>query len=450
MMARLIVTSRFLKSGSAKAKNYVRYIATREGVEMRDQTLPNKNAPATDKQLELIHSLINDFPQAKQYLEYTDFQDAKTVENASELIAAVIERNADVIGNRQNFVGYMAMRPGVEKRGVHGLFSSSDKPIVLDRVAKEIANHKGNIWSHVISLRREDAVRLGYDNSDAWRELVKRHAADIAEQTKIPLKNLRWYAAFHDTTHHPHIHLIVYSSDPKQGFLTKQGIEKIRSRLANDIFHDELQSLYQEQTVHRDELKQESKRQMEDIVAALRNGAYDNSELELLVLRLQEQLRTVSGKKVYGYLPKSVKETVNDIFAEIARNSSIDLLYEKWCELERQKYKTYTQKEKDFPPLTENKVFHSIRNEIIRQVLNADVDVQHDHSVEDSLPRDNSVHLSNTAFGLMNAVANCIRDDCNQRFHSNRAIVDRKLRRLIREKKQAQGLQYEPEQSQEY
>ena len=449
-MARLIVTSRFLKSGSGKVKNYVRYIATREGVEVRDQTFTDKNAPATDKQLELIKSLISDFPQAKQYHEYTDFQDEKTVENASELIAAVIERNADVIGNRQNFVGYMAMRPGVEKRGAHGLFSSSDKPIVLDRVAKEIANHKGNIWSHVVSLCREDAVRLGYDNSDAWRALVKRHAADIAEQTKIPLKNLRWYAAFHDTTHHPHIHLIVYSSDSKQGFLTKQGIEKIRSRLANDIFHDELQSLYQEQTVRRDELKQESKRQVENIVAALRNGAFQNPEMELLVRRLQKQLQDVSGKKVYGYLPKSVKETVNQIFAEIARNPSIDLLYEKWCELERQKYKTYTQKEKDFPPLTENKVFHSIRNEIIRQVLNADADVQHDHSVENLLPRDNSVHLSNTTFGLLNAVAGCIRDDYNRRFYSDRAIVDRKLRRMIREKKQAQGLQYEPEQSQEY
>ena len=449
-MSRLIVTSRFLKSGSAKVKNYVRYIATREGVEVRDQTLPNKNAPATEKQLELIHSLINDFPQAKQYLEYTDFQKAKTVENASELIAAVIERNADVIGNRQNFVGYMAMRPGVEKRGTHGLFSSSDKPIVLDQVAREIANHKGNIWSHVISLRREDAVRLGYDNSDAWRQLVKRHAADIAEQTKIPLKNLRWYGAFHDTTHHPHIHLIVYSTDPKQGFLTKQGIKNIRSKLANDIFHDELQSLYQEQTVRRDELKLESKRQVENIVDGLRNGSFQNPELELLVQRLHEQLQDVSGKKVYGYLPKSVKETVNAIFAEIARNPSIDFLYEKWCELEQQKYKTYTQKEKDFPPLTENKVFHSIRNEIVRQVLNADTDVQHDHSVENLLPRDNSVHLSNTAFGLITSVANCIRDDYNQRFHSNRAIVDRKLRRLIREKKQAQGLQYEPEQSQEY
>lgn len=199
--------------------------------------------------------------------------------------------------------------------------------------------------------------------------------------------------------------------------------------------------MYQEQTVRRDELKQESKRQVENIVATLRNASFQNPELELLVRRLQEQLKTVSGKKVYGYLPKSVKETVNAIFAEIARNPSIDLIYEKWCELERQKYKTYTHKEKDFPPLTENKVFHSIRNEIIRQVSQMT-------EQPDLLPRDNSVHLSSTAFSLITAVVSCIYDDYNQRFHSNRAIVDLKLRRMIREKKQAQGLQYEPEQSQ--
>lgn len=137
-MARLIVTSRFLKKGFAKIKNYVKYIATREGVEVRDQTVTDKNIPATEKQLELIQSLINDFPQAKQYLEYSDFQSTQTMENASELIAAVVERNADVIGNRQNFVGYMALRPGVEKRGSHGLFTDSDEPIVLDQVAEPV------------------------------------------------------------------------------------------------------------------------------------------------------------------------------------------------------------------------------------------------------------------------------------------------------------------------
>lgn len=405
-MAQLIVTSRFLKKGSAKIKNYVKYIATREGVEVRDQTVTDKNTPATEKQLELIQSLINDFPQTKQYLEYSDFQSTQTMENASELIAAVVERNADVIGNRQNFVGYMALRPGVEKRGSHGLFTDSDEPIVLDQVAKEIANHKGNVWSHVVSLRREDAIRLGYDNSDAWRELVKRHVVDIAEQTKISLKNLRWYAAFHDTTHHPHIHLIVYSADPKQGFLTKQGINKIRSKFANDIFHDELQSLYQEQTVRRDELKQESREQVKNIIAALKNDSLDNPVLEELVRKLYLQLQNAKGKKVYGYLLKSVKETVDAIFSELAKCPEINFLYEKWCELERQKYKTYTLKEKEFPSLTENKSFHSIRNEIIRQVLQLEYTTLEQN--ENALTRVDSVRMTNTVCSLVSSLASCI------------------------------------------
>jgi Sel1 repeat protein len=281
----------------------------------------------------------------------------------------IIERNADVIGNRQNFVGYMAMRPGVQKRGSHGLFNEKDKPIILDRVANEIANHKGNVWSHVVSLRREDAVRLGYDNSEVWRELVKRHISDIAKAQRIPLCNLKWYAAFHDTTHHPHIHLLVYSTNPKQGFLTTKGIDQIRSAFANDIFHDNLQSIYQEQTISRDELKAVSKTEFENIVDNICQGNFDCPLLEELVRKLYSQLQNVKGKKVYGYLPPEVKETVNNIFSELAKDENIRQLYEKWCSLERLKCKTYTQKEKELPVLTDNKVFQPVRNMIIRTVL---------------------------------------------------------------------------------
>ena len=313
--------------------------------------------------------MLIDFPEAKRYLEYEDFKANPTVENASELISTIIERNADVIGNRQNFVGYMAMRPGVQKRGTHGLFNEKDEPIILDRAANEIANHKGNVWSHVVSLRREDAIRLGYDNSEVWRDLVKRHISDIANAQRIPICNLKWYAAFHDTTHHPHIHLLVYSTNPKQGFLTAKGIDQIRSAFANDIFHDDLQSIYQEQTLSRDELKAVSKTEFESIVRKIQQYNFDDPQLEDLVLKLNSQLQNVRGKKVYGYLPPEVKETVNNIFSELAKDENVSKLYEKWCSLERLKYKTYTQKEKELPALTDNKVFQPVRNMIIRTVL---------------------------------------------------------------------------------
>ena len=372
-MSQLIVTSRYLKSGTQKSKNkrrnYTKYIATRETVEIRSQKFVDRNANATKNQEQLINELINGFPESKRYLEYEDYEREPTIENAGELISTIIERNADVVGNRQNFVGYMAMRPGVEKRGSHGLFNEKDEPIILNRAANEIAEHKGNVWSHVVSLRREDAVRLGFDNSDAWRELVKRHISDIAKAQNIPLCNLKWYAAYHDTTHHPHIHLLVYSTNPKQGFLTKAGIDEIRSAFANDIFHDDLQSIYQEQTLSRDELKAVSKTEFESIVRKIHQGGFDDPQLENLIQKLYIQLQNVKGKKVYGYLPPEVKETVNNIFLELARDENVRQLYEKWCDLERLKCKTYTQKEKEMSALTENKVFQPVRNMIIRTVL---------------------------------------------------------------------------------
>ena len=373
-LSQIIVTSRYLKSGTQKSKNkrrnYTKYIATRETVEVRDQNTIDRNDNATKNQKELIDDLLSDFPEAKRYLEYEDFKANPTVENASELISTIIERNADIIGNRQNFVGYMAMRPGVEKRGSHGLFNEKDEPIILNQAANEIAEHKGNVWSHVVSLRREDAVRLGFDNSDAWRELVKRHISDIAKAQNIPLCNLKWYAAYHDTTHHPHIHLLVYSTNPKQGFLTKAGIDKVRSVFANDIFHDDLQSIYQEQTVSRDELKAVSKNEFESIVNMIASNDHTDPQLEELIRKLYIQLQNVKGKKVYGYLPMEIKETVNKIFSELAKDENIQQLYEKWCGLERLKYKTYTQKETELPKLADNKVFQPVRNMIIRTVLN--------------------------------------------------------------------------------
>lgn len=396
-MSQLIVTSRYLKNGNQKNKtkrrNYTKYIATRETVEIRSQKYVDRNANATKNQEQLINNLINDFPESKRYLEYEDYEREPTIENAGELISTIVERNADVVGNRQNFVGYMAMRPGVEKRGSHGLFNEKNEPIILNQAANEIAEHKGNVWSHVVSLRREDAVRLGYDNSDAWRELVKRHISDIAKAQNIPLCNLKWYAAYHDTTHHPHIHLLVYSTNPKQGFLTKAGIDKIRSAFANDIFHDDLQSIYQEQTVSRDELKAVSKNEFESIVNRIASNDHTDPQLGELIRKLYIQLQNVKGKKVYGYLPKEIKETVNKIFSELAKDENIRQLYDKWCSLERLKCKTYTQKEKELPSLTDNKVFQPVRNMIIRTVLNMkpfDVNTE----IEGSEPNDE--YIDNT------------------------------------------------------
>ncbi len=155
--------------------------------------------------------------------------------------------------------------------------------------------------------------------------------------------------------------------------MTKQGIDKIRSVFANDIFHDELQSVYQEQTLRRDELKMESKKYVEQLMKQIAENHFHNAELESLVRTLKNQLDNASGKKVYGYLKPEIKKTVDEIFRILSQNENISALYEKWCELERQKYKVYTQKEKEFPPLWENKVFQPVRNMIIQTILKMEI-----------------------------------------------------------------------------
>ena len=369
-MPKLIVTSRYLKSGSGKKKqlyHYVKYIATREG----SVPIPNANetAPATKNQQELISSLLNDFPDSKELFEYEDYQKDPTVKNGSALISEILDRNMDRLTSRENYVGYLANRPGAVKFGSHGLFSQSDEPINLEKVAKEIANHGGNVWTHVVSLRRDNAQAMGYDNLKAWRELVKRQIPNIAKNQKIDMANLKWYAAFHDKKTNPHVHIIVYSDNEREGFLTNHGIEKIRSGFANDIYADELHNLYAQQTDLRNLMKKESEQLMQKLADNISQNDVDNAELIDLVAKLHEQLNSFKGKKVYGYLKADVKKTVDEIFIRLSENESIQKMYSLWCEMEQQKHDVYSSAKLQFPKLADNKEFKSVKNMIIRTVL---------------------------------------------------------------------------------
>ena len=346
---------------------YVKYIATREG----SAPIPNTNehAPAAKKQQELIFSLLKCFPDGKELFEYEDYQKNPTIKNASALISEILDRNMDRLTSRKNYVSYLANRPGAVKFGKHGLFSQSDEPVELEKTAKEIAAHGGNVWTHVVSLRRDSAQAMGYDNLKAWRDLVKRQIANIAKSQKIEMKNLRWYAAFHDKKTNPHAHIIVYSANEREGFLTNRGIEKIRSGFANDIYQDELHHLYQQQTDLRNLLKKESAEFMRRLVNDIAGNAFEDTELIKLVGKLNDQLKSVTGKKVYGYLKPEVKQTVNAIFEALAENDSIQKMYKLWREMEQQKHDVYSSAKLQFPKLADNKEFKSVKNMIVQTVL---------------------------------------------------------------------------------
>ena len=223
-LPKLIFTSQYLRDASpAQLENYIRYIGTREGAEKIDES--KQFLPATGYQKQFIMQLIRDIPQVRDMLEYTDFLLNPTIGNASELISCALEQNVDSLGTRRNYVDYIANRPRVERVGEHGLFTDAGVPVVLKKVQEDVVGHKGPVWTHVISLRREDAARLGYDSASQWMALLRSKRAMLCRHMKIDSANLRWYAAFHNESHHPHVHLMVYSAKDNDGYLTKQSID---------------------------------------------------------------------------------------------------------------------------------------------------------------------------------------------------------------------------------
>lgn len=297
-MAKIIFTSRYLSNAPKKQlKNFVNYMATRPGVELSS----NGKFPATEKQIKFIDTQAEQYPEIKSSFEYEDYQKNPTIANASELISAIAEKYMDDSAYLKNYVDYIAHRPRAERSSQgHGLWSGTNQPITLSKVAEEVANHKGNVWTHVISLRREDAQRLGYDNADAWRELVKSKIPVIADSMKIPIDQLKWYGAFHDAENHPHIHMLVYSEDTKKGYLNKNGIEKMRQTFGTAIFHDDLMHVYAEKDEVRKTVKDIAEKKMKELTAHINQRDTSNPVIASLLLELSKELRQTKGKKQYG------------------------------------------------------------------------------------------------------------------------------------------------------
>ena len=370
-MPRVIFKCPYLKGGSKRAashlQNYVRYMDTREGAQR--MAIGHEQLPATEKQREMVARLLRDFPLSRGMFEYEDYQTAPTRGNASEFITRALEDNYDQIAKRDNYVSYIASRPRAQRAGAHALFTGSDDPLVLSNVADEVAHHPGNVWLPIISLRREDAARLGYDDAGQWKGLLTSYAMEMAEATKIPWEQFRWYAAFHDQGHHPHVHMVCYSADGRSGFLTREGIAQIKSDLAKRIFHQELHELYERQTQRRDELTQEAGAVMAELVQQMREGALDNPRIEQLMEHLARKLKNLSGKKQYGYLKAPLKSVVDEIVEELAKDERVARAYELWYELREEVLRTYKE---DLPlrlPLSRQKEFKRIRNMVIEESL---------------------------------------------------------------------------------
>lgn len=323
-----------------------------------------------------------------------DYLAQHNVATASEFITRTVEDNSYEIAGRESYAKYIATRPRAEKFGRHGLFTDKGVSVQLTKVQEELNKHEGNIWTAIISLRREDAERLDYNNGARWRDMLRSQAFAMAKNMRISIKNLRWYAAFHNESHHPHVHLILYSTDPDEGYLTERGIENLRSSFAREIFAQDLISIYAKQTESRDKLRADSKSLVAEIVSQINNGEYDNPMVEKLLRQLSDKLLRVSGKKQYGYLKADVKDIVDNIIIELSKDERIANLYDIWYEQREEVLRTYTDTLPKRIPLVDNDTFKPIKNHVIAEALKIESGSLYDEAFDS--PADSTVSVFET------------------------------------------------------
>ena len=397
-MPRIIFKCPHIKGGTEQAashlQNYVEYMSTRKGV---DEIDPSEAVlPATKRQRQLAAQILRDFPLSRGMFEYEDYRTSPTRGNASEFIARALEENYDRMEKRENYIKYIAVRPNAQRVGSHGLFTGSDDHIVLSQVADEVAHHPGVVWLPIISLRREDAARLGYDSAQQWKALLSGYATEMAKAMKIPWIDFRWYAAFHNESHHPHVHMVCYSANPSKGFLTKQGIADIKAGLAKEIFRQELTELYQEQTQRRNELNVDTQAVLRELIGQMPSGTIQNNRIEELMEYLAERLRFLSGKKQYGYLKPPLKAIVDEIVDELAKDPRVASAYELWYKLREEVLRTYKENLPERLPLSRQSEFKRIKNIVIEEAVSLGAQYQVFHPCDQEQDGSESAHKSSS------------------------------------------------------
>lgn len=438
-MARLVTKFKYLnKSQTKNAGGYARYIATREGVDKIDSSF--ELAPVTQKQERLVRKLLRDFPNTGSMLEYADYLRNPTVGNASEFISRAVEENAWQMLDHPTYADYIATRPRAERIGTHGLFTDDGVQVQLDKVSQELNRYGGNVWTGIISLRREDASKLGFDTGQRWRDMLRMHASTLAKNMKIPLENLRWYAAFHDESHHPHVHLIAYSAVEKEGYLTQKGIMNLRSAYAKTIFAEELTTVYEAQAQYRKDLRQESRDLIARIVGQINDGTYDNPAVEQQLMELAGQLTGLGGKKQYQYLRKDLKGLVDEIVRELSSDERIGKLYDLWYQMREESFRIYDEDLPERVPLVDNPEFRTFKNAVIAEAMR--IVKSAPSAKKEDFKSHNPSHAVTASVRLLHYLSRIFQNQLEEDLDQDETAVDRKLHRKIDEKKQAHGLKY--------
>ena len=264
----------------------------------------------------------------------------------------------------QGYLKYIATRPSAEKHGAHGLFGRQENT-ELTAAMHDLTAHDGNVWTIIYSLHREDAERLGYNNAAAWRKLLVSQQNKFAEAFHIPASALHWYAAYHDADTHPHIHMMLWTD--QETVLKRDAVVKLRSVMTNSIFQAELENLYIRKDAAYKDVREAAREVMRELVDRMESVSAQPASIQQKLLELALELRTVSGKKQYDYLKKSLKDKVDEIVDELEKLPEVAAYYAVWNGLRDTLEGYYKNRPRQHNPLSQQKEFRAIKNAIIQE-----------------------------------------------------------------------------------
>ena len=443
----------------------MKYIATREGVEVL-----NGKGPATEKQKEMVTKLLKDFPDMRDSFEYEDYKQAPTLHTASALISAALDAHMQNLQSENGYLKYIATRPGAEKHGAHGLFGREDNAN-LNAAMRDLTAHDGNVWTIIYSLHREDAERLGYNNAAAWQKLLISQQQKFAEAFHVPTSGLHWYAAYHDADTHPHIHMMLWAD--QKAILKRTDIVKLRSAMTNRIFQTELENLYIQKDAAYKDVTEAAREVMHKLVDRMESVSDPPASIQQRLLELALELRTVSGKKQYGYLKKSLKDMVDSIVDELEKLPEVAAYYAAWNGLRDTLEGYYKSTPRQHNPLSQQKEFRAIKNAIIQEAERLrqqmeqvqrtseqessqettppDVETSSDSSTDPTLANENtssatsysvrlpSEYLLNSTVRLFHQVGQIFRDNAAPPSNPMGIRIDSKRRKKLMQKRLAMG-----------
>lgn len=450
-MPKIIVKCRYYKTENTRRNlgGLLEYIAKREGVRKCDDGW--KNAPPTAAQRGVIEKLLKNAQSVKQTDEYTEYEKYPTRGNASELIASALEAHPSFLDDK-TYLDYIATRPRAERiGGTHGLFSDDGTVLDLADEVRKLRAYNGNVYSAIISVKREDAERLGYNRAEEWRDMIRAQKEVLAKSHNIPLDKLRWYGAFHNEAHHPHVHLMLYSEDKtEQGYLSNKGIELMRKTFGSEIFRADIRELYDKQTVQRNLLIEEAREEFDALADGLKFDLVYNSDIVRKLKDLALRMQNVKGKKVYGYLPKDVKRMVDELVDELEKDETVKRMYDLWYEAKCAVENTYTDHFSPQLPLSQENVFKPIRNAVVKRanelgkILMRVENTSSDEKTKQSSPAAEQAQDDGMVATAVIRLGKDISDTFRQRYdecaHDPAMKVDRKLLREIQAKKRGQRL----------